>query len=115
MGVSLYIVFYNKLLRPNKCRFVSLFVFFFVYLFVGAYLHMLINQQVELQERKDLEIYLKKFYQQHRCLDQDETSQFIQDYLEAVDNGISFGVNTIYLVFSFFFLSFPSRVYNPIK
>lgn len=93
MGVSLYIVFYNKLLRPNKCRFISLFAVFFVYLFVGAYVHMVINQRIELEYRKDLEAYLDKFFEQNRCLNRDETQGFIQEYLLAVDNGISFGVN----------------------
>ena len=104
MGVSLYIVFYNKLLRPNKSRFISLFFVFFVYLFAGAYFHMIINQRIELENRKSLEIYVNNFFDKNQCLDRDEANEFIQKYLWAVDHGISFGVNKF--IHSNYILSF---------
>lgn len=93
MGVSLYIVFYNKLLRPNKNSLIALAIFFLTYLFVGSYIHMHINAQIEQNERKELEKFINNFYDKYQC-ERSELNQLVKAYLDASDNGISFGRNT---------------------
>jgi len=65
-----------------------------MYLFGGAYIHMSINQHIEIEERKNFEKYLTLFYDQHQCLDKLTTEKYLEILLTALDNGISFGRNT---------------------
>lgn len=72
MGVSLYLVFYNKLLRPTKkYKLALLGLTFIVYLLLGAYAFREINLPVELRERKEISEYKDRFQKQHKCIHND--------------------------------------------
>lgn len=72
MGVSLYLVFYNKLLRPTKkYKLALLGLTFIVYLLLGAYAFREINLPVELRERKEISEYKDHFQKQHKCIHND--------------------------------------------
>ena len=64
---------------------------------------MIINQQNELDERKKFEKYLTSFYDEHKCLDKDDTETYLEILLTAQQKGISFGRNTSEIVKSWTF------------
>lgn len=69
MGVSLYLVFYNKFLRPTKqYKLILLALVFLAYLFMGAYVFREMNLGIELRERAELLDLKHEFLNQHPCI-----------------------------------------------
>lgn len=94
MGVSLYLVLNNKLLRPTqRLRIVFLSIVFLVYLFLGAFLFQKLNLPLELQDRKEIIEYKDKFLEDHKCIDKAVLNDFIQVIEDARSKGIIFVEN----------------------
>ncbi|CAF0714316.1 unnamed protein product [Brachionus calyciflorus] len=95
MGVSLYLVLNNKLLRPTqRTRILLLAFIFLIYLFLGAYIFQRLNLPIELQERKDVFEYKKNFLQNHKCIDETNLNNFIEVIENAKRSGIAFVENS---------------------
>lgn len=94
MGVSLYLVFYNKLLRPTKKYKLLLLSFVFVvYLTAGSYVFNRINFPIEQKETRELVEYRRKFLEQHPCLDESNLNKFIELIVNASNYGVAFYKN----------------------
>lgn len=95
MGVSLYLVFYNRVLRPTtRFRLIFLVSLFLVYLFGGSYLFTVINSPPDIDEQLDLIKFKKKFLSDHQCISFDEMQNFIDVLIASADNGIVFTKNS---------------------
>jgi potassium channel subfamily K protein 1 len=91
MGVSLYLVFYNKLLRPTKKHRLLLLAFIFLaYLLIGAFIFSKLNLPIELKERNEVLELKKTFLNEHKCFNETDLDAFISLILNASDSGVLF-------------------------
>lgn len=91
MGVSLYLVFYNKLLRPKRLRLLVLSSIFLIYLLAGSYVFYKMNLPIELAERKDLIEFREKFQKEHKCISKED----LFDYIELIESASSSGIDFV--------------------
>jgi hypothetical protein len=93
MGVSMYLVFSNKLARPTRRlhRLLLLIIAFLVYLFVGAYIHQTLNYDVDLEQQRQLIDYLNQFLDAHcnnSCLNESDIQYLYFLIDDVMDQGI---------------------------
>lgn len=91
MGVSMYLVFNNKLGKPTqKLNRLLLFMFTFVaYLFIGALIHQLLNYDQDLDQQQSLIDNLVDFIQnQSECINRTDVNFLFGIIDEALDKGI---------------------------
>lgn len=114
MGFSLYLVFRNQLLRPNRTRrLVLLSVLFLVYLFLGSYISFTINLPIEQSNTLEWQVFKSEWHKNHSCIDSQELDEFIELVVSASSNGIvwpeksanftqnwTFGGETLFFVFT---------------
>ncbi len=91
MGVSLYLIFYNKLSGPKTwIRLMLLISTFLTYLLMGGYLFNLLNFPIDIANQNEIFDYVLKFYDKHKCIPKNEINDFIDMILNASNNGIVF-------------------------
>lgn len=77
MGVTSYLVYYNKYFGPSQhYKLVLLALLFLAYLFAGAYVFREINLEIEMRERRELIEYREEFLTQHKCLTREGTLSY---------------------------------------
>ena len=95
MGVSLFIVFFNKLLGPtSRSKLFLLTTLFLVYLLGGAYIFSCINAPIDIREQNDLIKFKLKFLSTHECITNDDMHKFIGFIVNASDHGVFFVNNS---------------------
>ena len=97
MGFSLYLVFRNRILRPNRTRRLVLLSFLFlVYLLAGASIFYSFNSPLEIAAAKEWNIFRTQWVANHTCLTgkQESLDEFISLVLNSVNSGIVFTYNS---------------------
>ena len=95
MGVSLFIVFYNKLVQPtSRSKFLLLTTLFLSYLLGGAYLFSYINSPIDIREQNELIDVKLNFLRSHDCITYEDLHKFIGFVVNASDHGVIFVKNT---------------------
>lgn len=84
MSFTLYTLFYNKFLKPStQYRFSCLTFVFLFYLFFGSYIFLLLNANAEYVERLRLSMFIQDFYDEHECLDEVDTREYLDFLINA--------------------------------
>ena len=104
MSFTLYTLFYNKFLKPStQYRFSCLTFVFLFYLFFGSYIFLLLNANAEYVERLRLSMFIQDFYDEHECLDEVDTRDYLDFLINASNKkGIVLGKELIYCLMIIF-------------
>ena len=95
MGVSLFIVFYDKLRRPTSLlKLFLLTSMFLTYLLGGSYIFSLINSPIDVKMQNELIDVKLKFLKNHQCIQYDEMQNFVSFVVNASDHGVIFVKNS---------------------
>jgi hypothetical protein len=94
MGVSLFIVFYDKLRRPTPLKLFLLTTIFLTYLLGVAYIFSVLNSPIDIKEQNELIDVKLRFLKYHDCIQYDGMQNFVAFVVNASDHGVIFVKNS---------------------